>query len=519
MKISIFEDKCAGAMVCAAIGDALGWPNEFRAKNMSKTKVQDDFFVKWSRRCGGQYWNHDEVIRAGEYSDDTQMIIATARCLLRGPKWNVHFTKNELPYWLEYERGGGSALKRAAHCWRDRGNTPWDTKNKEKDIHNYYNAGGNGVAMRILPHVIYNLNGSVNTLMEDVMRSGMYTHGHPRALIGATCYAYALWILAHKQSVLEYGELINEVISGQDIWGKFYFIPNTTQWLEGANVHVEKNYLDLWSECVNKTVEGLLITKKSINKGLLDMGNEALIEIGCFDKQVNGAGDVAAISAIYLASKYASNPKLGIKEAAFMHGTDTDTIASMVGGLLGMLHGTQWIPTEWRIVQDYDFLIKLSNALVSADENFDEMIARMNNNELQENHEWRSTPIGKISNVEHWIIKTTKSSEISITKAITAWGQTIFIKQYSRITVTNNMEYNRLQNVLVPSVTGNLEFDSQMIQSLLQQPIQKLGFKKVLQIAGKLLSGQSDSALIASELNTQVQYVDIIKGCVKNNNR
>lgn len=44
MVIPVQIEKCKGAMVASAIGDALGWPNEPRSKNRAKKpKVTDEF--------------------------------------------------------------------------------------------------------------------------------------------------------------------------------------------------------------------------------------------------------------------------------------------------------------------------------------------------------------------------------------------------------------------------------------------------------------------------------------------
>ena len=40
-------DKCKGAMVATAIGDAMGWPNELRAKNVKKNPIATDYFYGW----------------------------------------------------------------------------------------------------------------------------------------------------------------------------------------------------------------------------------------------------------------------------------------------------------------------------------------------------------------------------------------------------------------------------------------------------------------------------------------
>ena len=62
---------------------------------------------------------------------------------------------------------------------------PWDEKsNSPLEIKDYFMAGGNGVAMRIIPHIFKNEE-NIEKIMAQVVLNGMYTHGHPRALI---CY-------------------------------------------------------------------------------------------------------------------------------------------------------------------------------------------------------------------------------------------------------------------------------------------------------------------------------------------
>lgn len=363
MNTSVYEDKCIGAFLGTAIGDALGWPNEMRSQIETRYTANSSGFIKWSRSQGGRFGNHSETIFPGEYSDDTQLTLAIARCLLKGAKWNVYFIRNELPYWLQYERGGGSAVKKAAKYWAKHEKEPW-TQNDKSAVLDYFNAGGNGAAMRILPHVVANLDGDIENVMKDVLRDSMYTHGHPRALIGATCYAYALWYLAHKEETLAYGELVEAVLMNCDIWGSLRIV--SQEWINIASENINRDYYDLWDECLKCTIENLHIIKERLNKGLLDVGRDAIDRIGGLKKSINGAGDIAAVSAIYFASKYASNPSQGIKEAAFMTGIDTDTIASMVGGLLGILLGSKWIPVEWRNVQDSDYLCHIATSLINA---------------------------------------------------------------------------------------------------------------------------------------------------------
>ena len=91
-----------------------------------------------------------------------------------------------------------------------------------------------------------------------------------------------------------------------------------------------------------------------------------------FDKKVNGAGNVSAVIAIYLFSKYAADPYKGLMETINLKNTDTDTLGSMVGALFGALHGDSWIPIELRGVQDYKVFEQLIVWLLEGKEIFDE---------------------------------------------------------------------------------------------------------------------------------------------------
>ncbi len=352
-------EKYQGALLGVAVGDALGWPNEQNSKKIGNSKPTNvELFQSWKRRCGGKFWNHEEEINPGEYSDDTQLIIATARSLRYGANWNRYFTKYEIPAWLSYERGGGGATKRAAEVWK-RGRKPWKLETENiSDVRKYFDAGGNGVAMRILPHVFRNED-MVEEIMHQVVLNGIYTHGHPRALLGATLYAYALVCLSVYKGILGYGELVNMLIENHEKWAQFPRIQKLEDWIENADVVIGSQYIDLWDGVVTEAINLLSIAKNGLNQGALDMGNDVLVKLGCFDPKVNGSGTVTAVASIYLASKYASNPYIGLVEAANLNNADTDTLASMVGGLLGMLHGTEWLSAKWFDVQDYQFIKKL----------------------------------------------------------------------------------------------------------------------------------------------------------------
>ena len=179
--------KAEGAFLALAAGDALGWPQEItrNGKNNPAGKRAHVEFKAWTRRSGGRLRPYRELIRPGAYSDDTQLTLAVARSRTNhGSAWWKAFTQVELPLWTLYERGGGGATKRAAHAWAN-GSKPWKVK-KSNSVERYFAAGGNGAAMRVLPHALfYAAQENPAPLMHDVVLDGLASHGHLRALVGA----------------------------------------------------------------------------------------------------------------------------------------------------------------------------------------------------------------------------------------------------------------------------------------------------------------------------------------------
>ena len=361
-------NNAVGAMLGAACGDALGWPNERVSrssleKNKSKGPLSE--FQKWTRWSGGRYYPHEEIIDAGTYSDDTQLILCVARSLLHGQQWWDRFCHIELPFWTLYERGGGGATKRAATAWK-KGIPPWSEERKENDVKKYFDAGGNGVAMRILPHILFKADDDTYApVAQNILLDGIATHGHPRALVGALCYGYALWKSIRRTDRLQFGEVIDDLLLNSNDWGS---LPESNaasaQWLHAANLQ-ESDYQNLWVDVVDELTSYLSICREGISNAALTLDDDILRSLHCFDRKVSGAGTVAAAAAVYLASRYAPEPMNGVTKAAYAIGTDTDTIASMAGGLLGTISGIAWLSPLKAGVQDSGYLQVIAKALVT----------------------------------------------------------------------------------------------------------------------------------------------------------
>ena len=260
-----------------------------------------------------------------------------------------------------YERGGGRATKHAVACWL-KGISPWSSA--DRDVKRYFDAGGNGVAMRVLPHAIFYAGEDEPTLLiRDVLRDGVATHGHPRALIGATAYAFAAWWLLRNDRTVRFGELAEVLLERQKVWGT---LPKKASpkngWLDAANRQTPGGYEALWSNVVSEMTQLLEQVRTGLAAGVIGDDDEVLRGIGCFGKS-KGAGTISTAASVYLCARYAAQPTQAVLKAAFAHGADTDTIAAMTGGLSGALAGNDWIPTDWLSVQDCDYIRTMANAV------------------------------------------------------------------------------------------------------------------------------------------------------------
>ncbi|WP_430495332.1 ADP-ribosylglycohydrolase family protein [Rossellomorea marisflavi] len=429
-----FIDMYFGSLLGAVVGDALGWPQEDRSSKMGEPFKPSAQLKSWRRRNGLRDYYYEEVIGAGSYSDDSQLIFATARSLKKN-NWFSHFVKVELPTWPAYERGGGGATKRAALMW-SKAIRPW--KNDQKaNLKKYFEAGGNGVAMRISPHVYYNSD-NLDEITQQVFLNGIATHGHPRALLSSILYAWALQYLVKKDSSLDYGELVQYLLIEKGKWSKFPKMNKLDDWLEAANIYTNDNYAEIWDNTANELVEGLEIIKEAIENGVIDKTTETLNKLKCFDSRVRGAGTVACLVSIYIASKYAADPEKGLMRIAFCQKSDADTNASMVGGLLGAIKGTEWIVEEWYKVQDYIYIKKLvsdfskdkedNNSKLWASGEKIKLLDKMEKANIKE-EKFDFGPFKDLSIIE--VIKNRSINQNGYSKSyklLSSEGQTIFIK-------------------------------------------------------------------------------------------
>jgi ADP-ribosylglycohydrolase len=358
---SEISTRAHAAMLGLAVGDALGWPIEDRAGRVGGTaKIQPELrFLSWRRREGGRYAPHELTVRAGEYSDDTQLALAVARSRSVGDGWWHYFTEIELPLWTSYERGGGGALKRAGQSWLS-GRAPWQDKNDD-NVRRYLTAGGNGAVMRCLPHCLVRSSFDDHEQLNRALDlDAIATHGHPRALLGSRLYGAAVRWALQREEPLSYGGLVKRLLDTESEWASECTVRDQVL---ADHPRQRRSWEEDWGQAVKETTQLLRVSHEGLSQGALAVDRPILDELGAFGA-TKGAGHITAAAAIFLASRYASQPQQGLLAAAFARGSDTDTLASLTAGLLGALHGPAWLDPLALEVQDARYIAELTDQLL-----------------------------------------------------------------------------------------------------------------------------------------------------------
>ncbi len=163
------EERAAGALLGAAVGDALGAPVEF----MSAHEIKEQYGVH--REMSGGGWLH---LKPGQVTDDTEMSLCIARAFVSAGGCRPHEMMRRFVEWLD---GGpvdvGSTCLAGIERYRKNGRV---AANVSK-LH-----GGNGALMRMAPVALFTL-GDDDALLQCAKVQAHLTHNHP--LSDAACIA------------------------------------------------------------------------------------------------------------------------------------------------------------------------------------------------------------------------------------------------------------------------------------------------------------------------------------------
>jgi ADP-ribosylglycohydrolase len=351
---SIYESRVVASALWAAAGDALGWISELTDERGLKRRMRGKKLarpVEWRRKIGGMS-GPEIVLPAGTYSDDTQLRLAICRSIRGDGVFDVEaFAKVELTIWPSFALGAGRGTKAAASNLQRRDVTWFSNFFSSPKGPIYTEAGGNGAAMRIQPHVWQRRSGESAYLI-DVVRDSIVTHGNMRGICGAVFHANCVdYALKHgrapspdhwRKFVADFGRVEDAILSDDQLkrfWLKAWESASGLKIGEALDSTCREMLSDIDRVCAIQ-VDGL-----SSYRHVVDV-----LE-GFGAKQ--GTGTNTALAAAYIS--WLAKPDAiedALIEVASAIGSDTDTIGTMVGAILG---GTTDRLPSWEI-QDRDYI-------------------------------------------------------------------------------------------------------------------------------------------------------------------
>ncbi|WP_278929346.1 ADP-ribosylglycohydrolase family protein [Pseudomonas qingdaonensis] len=324
----------------SAYGDALGFPTELASDKTVQQRLGHSRVTRtesWKRLVGGRFGAKVQL-PAGAYSDDTQLRLSTCRAITGQGYFDVEaFAKIELPVWQSYALGAGRGSKSAASALCNRSNN-WFSN----FFTGYENGGGNGAAMRVQPHVWAAADlKNKDSFLADVIRNSVCTHGHMRGIAGAVVHALSL---AHT---LETGR-----VPGPEDWLNYAEDIESIHQIIANDNELSTFWLPTWEEKSGRTLISAVIDtanewRQSANNAskLVNMANfsdsaalyaKLITSENGLSKEERGSGLKSALFANVAAfiGKLSGSQET-IEMVANLLDSDTDTIATMAGALIG----------------------------------------------------------------------------------------------------------------------------------------------------------------------------------------
>lgn len=344
----------------AAYGDALGFISELTSEKGLRARTGGealDRLLPWRRRVGGR-GGVSVQLPAGCWSDDTQLRMAVSRAISDRGFDAEAFARIELPVWPSYALGGGRASKAAAKNL-GKPTTLWHANT----FPGWFEAGGNGAAMRIQPHV-WSSSDLEEDYLTDVIANSVCTHGHLRAIVGACFHAKTLAHCLRTGSVPEPQQCQN---IADELEEAFLLIESHrsigSTWIGLWERETGKRLRDEWRATVSElrvTIERATVEADEPREAV--SAYETICErLGLEAGHQRGSGILTSVAAVALAWT-APNPHEGLVVAANALGTDTDTIATMAGALFGACDGVDQPPED---VLDRTYLLDEADRLVA----------------------------------------------------------------------------------------------------------------------------------------------------------
>jgi ADP-ribosylglycohydrolase len=336
------QQKTISSSLWAAYGDVLGFPTELAGPSMVKQRLgadRSEHSHAWRRLVGGRFGAQAQLC-IGAYSDDTQLRLATSRSIGTDGCFDVEsFAKVELPVWLAYSLGAGRGSKAAASALSEP-TSNWFSNFYSSSGIEYVNGGGNGAAMRIQPHVWCAPNmADEKAILVSVVRNSVSTHGHIRGIAGAMVHAVALARTMRNDAIpdpsqwIEFADVIRmlpELVTMDSQLATF--------WLPTWEKLSETDIATATERVANEWISLLTDTEKLYRGDPVGLYFQVVKDLGGLTEKERGSGLKSAYFSLVASWLFRTNgARYCIEIVANYLNSDTDTIATMAGALLGAL--------------------------------------------------------------------------------------------------------------------------------------------------------------------------------------
>ena len=311
------RNRCVGAILGFAIGDALGMPVEF----LSREQIRRYYGKPVSGFIKAHPGHASDFLPEGSYTDNTQTMLATAECLIECKKMEPARHADALLAWflntVPHRTPSTANLRACKHLSTGR---PW---NKSGVF-----SGGCSAAMR-MPPIGLVFNRFPETLTRAAAENCIITHTEPRARAASVGVAYLTARLIQSDERSWPGDQV----------------------LETADhiAHLDEDLAAVlrWSAQITHLPP-----------------EEALFEIGTSSDAIE-----AIPAAVYCFLKYPRN-FAGAVLTAVNAGDAADSIAALTGSFVGTLAGADVIDKQWRTG------VENSDVLTGVGENLAKLLSR-----------------------------------------------------------------------------------------------------------------------------------------------
>jgi len=298
-------DRVEGMMLGLAIGDALGNPSE---SAIPAHRAAEHGEIREYRP------KHGDPTLVGVPSDDSQLAFWTLEHLLE----HGGLVPDRLAHDFSRRRifGLGASVKEFLE--NVQAGVPWHQAGAD--------SAGNGALMRIAPVIIPHLQCPSQNVWSDVALAAMLTHNDPASTAACVALASLLWQLVSGSSPVNRHEMLEQFVE-------------VARTIEG-----ETSYCARGGDFKGKEFPVWKFTGEVVRAALA----KNLSTLDACNSWHSGAFLLETVpSVLFILMRYLDEPE----EALIRSVNDTkdnDTVAAIVGAVVGARHGTGWIPSPWR---------------------------------------------------------------------------------------------------------------------------------------------------------------------------